>query len=73
MNWAIYLVIALVVFALILLSQAIIVVQQANRYVIERLGKYHKSLNAGIQIVVPFVDRITKKVSSLYFLFCFAW
>ncbi|AIO18257.1 Modulator of FtsH protease HflK [Candidatus Izimaplasma bacterium HR1] len=54
---------ALVLFALILLSQAVIVVQQANRYVIERLGKYSKSLNAGIQFVVPFVDRIAKRVS----------
>ncbi len=63
MHWTLYLVIALLVLGLIVLSQAIIVVQQANRYVIERLGKYHKSLNAGIQFVVPFVDRITKKVS----------
>jgi len=60
-GWAA--VIGLIVFALIIASQAIIVVQQANRYVIERLGKYSKSLDAGIQVVVPFVDRITKKVS----------
>lgn len=57
------LVIILLVLGLIILSQAVIVVQQANRYVIERLGKYSKSLNAGIQFVVPFVDRIAKKVS----------
>jgi len=57
------LVIILLVLGLVVLSQAVIVVQQANRYVIERLGKYSKSLNAGIQFVVPFVDRITKKVS----------
>jgi regulator of protease activity HflC (stomatin/prohibitin superfamily) len=57
------LVIVLLVLGLLVLSQAVIVVQQANRYVIERLGKYSKSLNAGIQFVVPFVDRIAKKVS----------
>ncbi len=56
-------IIGVVVFLLILGSQAIIIVQQSNRYVIERLGVYHKSLDAGIQLVVPFVDRINKKVS----------
>ena len=37
----------LFIFLLILLSQAVIVVQQSNRYVVERLGVYSKSLDAG--------------------------
>jgi regulator of protease activity HflC (stomatin/prohibitin superfamily) len=53
----------LLVFILILLSQAVVVVQQSNRYVIERLGVYSKSLDAGVHIIVPFIDRIRKKVS----------
>jgi regulator of protease activity HflC (stomatin/prohibitin superfamily) len=60
---AIALLIALFVFVMILASQAIIVVQQSNRYVIERLGVYSKSLDAGIHVVWPFIDRIRKKVS----------
>jgi regulator of protease activity HflC (stomatin/prohibitin superfamily) len=60
---AIGLLVALLIFALILVSQAVVVVQQANRYVIERLGVYSRSLEAGLHFVVPFFDRINKKVS----------
>ena len=57
------LLIGLIIFALILASQAIIIVQQANKYVIERFGVYHKSLDAGINFVIPFIERVSKKVS----------
>ncbi len=56
-------IIALAIFILILASQAIVIVQQANRYVIERLGVYSKTLDAGLHWVIPFFDRINKKVS----------
>ncbi len=56
-------VVGLFIFLMILASQAIIIVQQANKYVIERLGVYSRSLEAGISVVWPFVDRISKKVS----------
>jgi regulator of protease activity HflC (stomatin/prohibitin superfamily) len=55
--------IALIVIALIILSQAVIIIQQANKYVIERFGVYHRTLEAGIHFVVPFLDRVSKKVS----------
>jgi regulator of protease activity HflC (stomatin/prohibitin superfamily) len=55
--------VGLFIFMMILASQAIIIVQQANKYVIERLGVYSRSLEAGISVVWPFVDRISKKVS----------
>ncbi len=57
------LLIGLFLFGLILLSQAVVIVQQANKYVIERLGVYSRSLEAGLHFVVPFIDRINKKVS----------
>jgi regulator of protease activity HflC (stomatin/prohibitin superfamily) len=57
------LLVGLIIFGLILLSQAVVIVQQANRYVIERLGVYSRSLEAGLHFVVPFFDRINKKVS----------
>jgi regulator of protease activity HflC (stomatin/prohibitin superfamily) len=59
----IVLLIVLVVLILVLASQAIVIVQQANRYVIERLGVYSRTLEAGIHFVVPFFDRVNKKVS----------
>ncbi|QMS86008.1 SPFH/Band 7/PHB domain protein [Candidatus Xianfuyuplasma coldseepsis] len=60
---AVGLVVGLFILLMILLSQAVIVVQQSNRYVIERLGVYSKSLDAGVHFVIPFFDRIRKKVS----------
>ena len=38
------------------------IVPQAYRYVIERLGKYHKTAGEGLQFKFPFIDRIVKKV-----------
>ncbi len=53
----------LLVLFLILVSQAFVIVPQANRYVVERLGAYHETKTVGLKFVVPFFDRIKKKVS----------
>jgi len=46
---------------IIILIKTAIVVPQQNAYVIERLGKYSKSLNAGFHILIPFLERIAYK------------
>ncbi len=38
-----------------------VVVPQQNAFVIERLGKYSKTLNAGFHILIPFLERIAYK------------
>ena len=38
------------------------VVKQSEVYIIERLGKFHKAADAGLTIIVPFVDRISSVV-----------
>src|SRR5437870_1971250 len=45
-------------FVLIVLARTIRIVPQARAGVVERLGRYSRTLNAGLAIVVPFVDRI---------------
>ena len=54
------LIVLLVIAALVLLTLArtIRVVPQARAGVVERFGRYSRTLNAGLAIVVPFVDRI---------------
>ena len=47
----------LVFFAVVLISKSIRVVQQAQTMIIERLGKYHKTLASGINFVLPVIDR----------------
>ena len=47
--------------AIIILLKTAVVVPQQNSYVIERLGKYSKTLNAGFHILIPFLERIAYK------------
>ncbi|HEV8150309.1 MAG TPA: SPFH domain-containing protein [Gemmatimonadales bacterium] len=44
-------------FALVTIAKGIRIVQQAQTMVIERLGKYHRTLNSGINVIVPWVDK----------------
>src|SRR5438477_10496501 len=54
------LIILLVVVALVLLTLArtIRIIPQARTGVVERLGRYSRTLTPGLTIVVPFVDRV---------------
>ncbi len=47
-----------VLVVIIILIKTAIVVPQQNAFVIERLGKYSKTLNAGFHILIPFLERI---------------
>lgn len=41
------------------------VVPQSKVYVIERFGKYTKTLESGLSLIVPFVDKVAHKVDIL--------
>jgi regulator of protease activity HflC (stomatin/prohibitin superfamily) len=49
-------------FVLLALARTIRIVPQARAGVVERFGRYSRTLNAGLAIVVPFVDRIREMV-----------
>jgi regulator of protease activity HflC (stomatin/prohibitin superfamily) len=51
----------LFILALVFVFKTINVVPQQHAWVVERLGKYHATLGPGLNIVVPFVDRIAYK------------
>ena len=57
-----YLIIFLVII-LIIAFKSIKVVKQSEVYIIERLGKFHKVADAGLTIIVPFVDHVRSVVS----------
>ena len=52
----VFVLIALLV--LFVLYKTAVVVPQQSAYVVERLGRYHATLNAGFHLLVPFVDAI---------------
>lgn len=40
------------------------IVSQTDVYIVERLGRYHKSLFGGLNIIIPFIDRVVAKVTT---------
>lgn len=53
----------LLVLAVVFVVQAVKVVPQQTAWVVERLGKFHAVLAPGLNIVVPFIDRVAYKHS----------
>src|ERR687883_291370 len=50
------------VFVILVLARTIRIVPQARAGVVERLGRYSRTLNPGLTIVVPFVDRVREMI-----------
>ena len=51
------------ILVLVTLCASIRIVRQATAVVVERLGKYHKTLETGVHMVLPFFDRCSKPIS----------
>lgn len=47
--------------AIIFIVKALKVVPQQNSWVVERLGRFHAALTPGLNIVIPFIDRVAYK------------
>src|SRR3989337_836449 len=45
------------VFAMVIVIKGLRIVQQAEIIVIERLGKYDRTLESGVNIIIPFIDK----------------
>ncbi|MFI3170163.1 MAG: SPFH domain-containing protein [Faecalibacterium sp.] len=56
-------VLPLIVILAVLAIANIVIVPQANAYVIERLGTYTCTWEAGIHLKIPFIERIAKRVN----------
>ncbi|MET0017731.1 SPFH domain-containing protein [Oscillibacter sp.] len=55
--------IVLIVLVLLLIVSNIVVVQQSKAYVVERLGAFRTVWNVGLHFKMPFIERVSKKVS----------
>lgn len=56
-------VLVLAVLGIIFAIKAIKVVPQQSAWIVERLGKFHAVLNPGLNVVIPFIDRVAYKHS----------
>ena len=55
-------VLLILLFMVIVIAKTVRIVPQAQSQVVERLGRYSRTLSAGLHILVPFVDRVTSKL-----------
>jgi regulator of protease activity HflC (stomatin/prohibitin superfamily) len=58
MSAGLIVVIVLAILALVVLARSIRIVPQARAGIVERLGRYHRTLTPGLALLVPFVDRL---------------
>ncbi|MBR5901619.1 SPFH/Band 7/PHB domain protein, partial [bacterium] len=61
MHPALYVILA--IFVVIVIFKAIVIVPQKSAYIVERLGKYRMTLEAGFHIIIPFIDRLAYRLS----------
>lgn len=57
MTVGFYFLIALLLCVFVLLKKSLIIIPQSETKIVERLGKYYATLNPGINIIIPFIDR----------------
>src|SRR5213078_4003033 len=48
---------AIALFAISIVARGIRIVQQAQTMIIERLGRYHRTLSSGVNLIIPIIDR----------------
>ena len=63
MSGGLFVVLLLALLVLIIIAKTAVVVPQQSAYVVERLGKFAATLDAGFHILLPFIDRIRYKHS----------
>ena len=63
MNKGLFVLLVLAALVVVVVAKTAVVVPQQSAYVVERLGKYAATLDAGFHMLVPFIDRIRYKHS----------
>lgn len=54
--------VALLAVLVLILWRSVFVVPQTKVYIVERLGKYNRKLEAGLHVKIPFIERVSKRV-----------
>ena len=64
MDFSSFVFIFILLLVIVALWLSINIVPQSQNWVIESLGKYNRTLNAGFQLTIPFLEKVRYKVSS---------
>ncbi len=57
-------VLVFVVLVIVTIFLGVRIVPQGNKYVVQRLGKFHKTLGPGLNIIIPYMDTVAYKVTT---------
>ena len=52
------------VLALVTIALGVRIVPQGSKHVVQRLGKYHKTLSPGLNIIIPYMDTVAYRVTT---------
>ncbi|HNA67507.1 MAG TPA: SPFH domain-containing protein, partial [Rhodocyclaceae bacterium] len=55
-------VLAVLVFALVTLAKGVRIVPQGEEWIVERLGKYFGTLRPGLNLIIPYLDRVAYRM-----------
>ncbi len=64
MEPGLILALAIVAFILVTVAQGVRQVPQGYKWVVQRLGKYHGSLNPGLNFIIPYIDAVAYKITT---------
>ncbi len=53
----------IIIVVLILFVSSVKIVRQSTAYVVERLGAYSRTLGVGVHVIIPFIDKIAKRIT----------
>ena len=62
-NIGVFIIIGLVIFGVIVIIKSLVIVPQAQRYVVEQLGTFKTEWDTGPHLLIPFFQRVARKVS----------
>ncbi|MCW8859481.1 MAG: SPFH/Band 7/PHB domain protein [Deltaproteobacteria bacterium] len=57
-------VLILAILVIVTISLGIRIVPQGTKYVVQRLGKFHTTLSPGLNIIIPYIDSVSHKVTT---------
>ena len=56
---------ALLVLAVVIVATSVKIVRQGQEYTLERFGKYTRTLEPGLHLIVPFFERVGHKMTMM--------
>jgi len=64
MSGGLFVVSVFVVLVFVTIALGVRIVPQGSKHVVQRLGKFHKTLGPGLNIIVPYIDRVAYRITT---------